>query len=142
MIRKFQKSDTERVMQIWLDGNVDAHPFIPKEYWESNFEMVQEQIAHAEVYVHEENDTIQGFIGIQDDYIAGIFVEKEYRSQGIGKRLLDYVKTFHIELTLNVYKKNIRAIAFYDREGFSAVSEQFDEDAGEMDVTMILRKRS
>lgn len=136
MIRKFQQTDTGQVMQIWLKGNIDAHPFIPKEYWESNFEMVQEQLIQAEVYVHETNDTIQGFIGIQDDYIAGIFVKKECRSQGIGKRLLDHVQSFHKELTLNVYKKNYRAMAFYQREGFLAVSEQLDEDTGEMEVTM------
>lgn len=32
MIRKLQKADTERVMEIWLNGNADAHPFIPKDY--------------------------------------------------------------------------------------------------------------
>ena len=41
MIRKFQKEDTGQVMRIWLNGNKDAHPFIPKEYWESNYSMVE-----------------------------------------------------------------------------------------------------
>ena len=30
MIREFQTADTEQVMQIWLNGNEDAHPFISK----------------------------------------------------------------------------------------------------------------
>lgn len=33
MIREFQTADTEQVMQIWLNGNEDAHPFISKKYW-------------------------------------------------------------------------------------------------------------
>lgn len=32
MIREFQTADTEQVMQIWLNGNEDAHPFISKKY--------------------------------------------------------------------------------------------------------------
>ena len=36
-IRAFQIADLEQVMQIWLDGNREAHPFIPDSYWEENF---------------------------------------------------------------------------------------------------------
>lgn len=136
MIRKFQEADTRQVMQIWLKGNIDAHPFIPKEYWESNFEMVQEQLVQAEVYVFESEKSIQGFIGIADGYIAGIFVDSRYRSCGIGGQLLEYVKQTHDALSLGVYKKNKRAVLFYLREGFSMVSEQTDEDTGEIEYTM------
>lgn len=136
MIRKFQKGDTRQVMQIWLKGNIDAHPFIPKEYWESNFEMVQEQLVEAEVYVFEYGKSIQGFIGMVDGYIAGIFVDSRYRSRGIGRQLLEYAKQTHAALSLGVYKKNKRAVLFYLREGFSKVSEQTDENTGEIEYTM------
>ena len=29
------KSDIRQVMQIWFNGNVEAHPFIPKAYWQA-----------------------------------------------------------------------------------------------------------
>lgn len=140
MIREFQKGDTEPVMKIWLQGNMDAHPFISKEYWKSSFEMVQEQILQAEVYVYEAENSIQGFIGIQEDYIAGIFVKQECRCAGIGKQLLDFVKTNHSVLTLNVYQKNRRAMGFYKREGFAITSEDIEPDMGEIDVTMCWHK--
>lgn len=136
MIRKFQITDTEQVMEIWLTGNIDAHSFIPKEYWLSNFDMVREQLLQAEVYVFENEGSIQGFIGIQEDYIAGIFVKEEVRSAGIGKRLLDYIKENHSALTLNVYQKNRRAVEFYQREGFYILSEGLDEETKETDCTM------
>ena len=136
MIRKFQITDTEQVMEIWLTGNIDAHPFIPKEYWLSNFDMVREQLLQAEVYVFENEGSIQGFIGIQEDYIAGVFVKEEVRSAGIGKRLLDYIKENHSALTLNVYQKNRRAVEFYQREGFYILSEGLDEETKETDCTM------
>lgn len=124
-------------MQIWLNGNIDAHPFIPKKYWESNFESVREQVLQADVFVYEMHGEIQGFIGIVDAYIAGIFVDKKHRLHGIGKKLLDYVKSKHLSLSLSVYKKNNRAAAFYLREGFSIQSEKPDESTGEVEYTMI-----
>lgn len=136
MIRKFQEADTRQVMQIWLNSNIDAHPFVPKEYWESNFEMVQDQLVQAEVYVYEIEKSIQGFIGIVDGYIAGIFVDKKCRSCGIGRQLLTYVKQVYPALTLGVYQKNSRAIEFYHREGFSVMSEQIDKETGEREYTM------
>lgn len=136
MIRKFQITDKERVMELWLSGNIDAHPFVQKEYWVTHFDMVQEQLLQAEVYVLENNGSIQGFIGTQENYIAGIFVKKEFRSAGIGKMLLDYVKEKHEVLTLNVYQKNRRAVKFYQREGFELISEEIEPDSGEMDETM------
>ena len=41
MIRKFQQGDTERVMQIWLEGNIETHDFIAKDYWVSNYPLVK-----------------------------------------------------------------------------------------------------
>lgn len=98
--------------------------------------MVQEQLAQAEVYVYESEKSIQGFIGVVDSYIAGIFVNKKYRSLGVGKKLLNHVKQVYPALSLGVYQKNSRAIGFYLREGFFVTSEQTDEDTGEIEYTM------
>lgn len=140
MIRKLQMSDIEQVMQIWLNGNKEAHPFIPKEYWETNFDMVQEQLLQAEVFIYSINGEVLGFIGIVDNYIAGIFVDKKHRSFGIGKKLLDYVKSKYYSLSLEVYKKNNRAVSFYLREGFSVLSEEPDKDTREVGYTMIWKR--
>ena len=43
----------------------------------------------ATVYVYEDNYEIQGFIGMNSEYIEGIFVSEAMQSQGIGKILLN-----------------------------------------------------
>lgn len=136
MIRQFQQKDIERIMQIWLAGNIEAHDFVPKDYWVSNYSMVKEQILQANIYVYETSGEVQGFVGMVDDYIAGIFVEKEYRSAGIGQKLLDYSKKKHASLMLEVYAKNKRAIEFYLREGFSVSAEITDEETGKISYKM------
>ena len=137
MIREFQRDDINKVADIWLDTNIKAHNFIPAEYWKSNFKSVKEALLLAEVYVYEYDTEIQGFIGLNDEYMEGIFVRDEMQSQGIGKLLLNFVKEKKTKLYLNVYQKNTRAIHFYQREGFEIQREGLDEFTGEKDYVMV-----
>lgn len=140
MIRKLQDADIDRVADIWLDANLKAHSFISPQYWKGNFETVKKMLPQAEVYVYENDREIWGFIGLKGEYIEGIFVSGEMQSRGIGKRLLDFVKTKKTELRLNVYQKNMRAIRFYQREGFKILREGMDEATGEKDYEMTWRR--
>ena len=141
MIRRLQQADIDTVSRIWLDGNRQAHDFIPAGYWEDHFIPVREMLLQAEVYVYEDEDSgeILGFAGLEKDYIAGIFVMDSARSKGIGKALLDDVKRRKKELTLSVYRKNLRAVRFYEREGFRVIEESRDEDTGEEEYIMAAR---
>ena len=140
MIRELRKVDINKVADIWLDTNIKAHNFIPAEYWKSNFRSVKEALLLAEVYVYEYDTEIQGFIGLNDEYMEGIFVRDEMQSQGIGKLLLNFVKEKKTKLYLNVYQKNTRAIHFYQREGFEIQREGLDEVTGEKDYVMVWQR--
>ena len=136
MIRKLQNVDINKVADIWLKTNLEAHDFIPGQYWTSNYEAVKKMLPQAEVYVYEDNKIIQGFVGVRDEYIEGIFVSGKMQSHGIGKALLDYIKNKKVRLQLNVYQKNGRAMSFYQREGFTIQSERLDEFTGEKEYVM------
>lgn len=69
MIRKMQNIDIDRVADIWLKTNLKAHYFIPEQYWTSNYELVKEMVSQSEVYVFEADKMIQGFVGLNDEYI-------------------------------------------------------------------------
>ncbi len=64
MIRELRKVDINKVTEIWLDTNIKTHYFISTEYWKSNFELVKELLLQATVYVYEDKQEIQGFIGL------------------------------------------------------------------------------
>lgn len=136
-IRALRRADIGRVMELWLDANLKAHSFIPAAYWKSNFDAVKEMLPQAEVYVYEDASEIDAFVGLNGTYIKGIFVSSEMQSKGIGRRLLDFVKTKRTKLCLNVYQKNTRAIDFYQREGFKIRCEGLDESTGEKDYEMV-----
>lgn len=141
MIRELRKADINKVANIWLDTNITAHYFIPEQYWKSNFELVKELLLQATVYVYEDNQEIRGFIGLNDEYVEGVFVSDEMQSLGIGKLLLNYAKDKRNKLFLNVYQKNARAITFYQREGFEIQHSGLDEAAGEKDYVMVWQRK-
>ena len=137
MIRILRKADINRVAEIWLDTNRKAHAFIPASYWEHNFASVKEMLPQAEVYVYE---TDQGFLGLNGEYIEGLFVSEQAQSHGIGKLLLNHAKGRKPALRLNVYQKNVRAIRFYRREGFQILRSGLDAATGEPDYEMLWRR--
>ena len=140
MIRDLQEKDIPRILDIWLDSNLEAHHFISDGFWFKNLPFVETTLPQSEVYVCLFHDSIVGFIGLSDDFIEGLFVASEYRSQGIGKQLLDYVKQEHHTLKLNVYIKNMRAVDFYKRNGFHINTNFIDEQTGENNYEMIWSK--
>lgn len=140
MIRKFKKSDIKDVMEIWKNENIKAHQFIQKEYWESNYSYVKEALPNAEIYVYAVESEVIGFIGLNQNYIEGIFVNTNNQCNGIGTLLLNKVKENRDTLTLSVYKKNMNAIKFYKKNNFVITSESIDKDTNEIEFIMTWSK--
>ena len=136
MIRKFRQKDIDTVMDIWLSSNIQAHSFIPKEYWMNYFRQVKEILPQATVYVYEKNGSVHGFIGLTEHHIEGIFVEESMRGKGIGTQLLNHAKQFFSSLTLQVYEENQSALRFYFKEGFQIKKKQMDFETGQTECTM------
>ncbi|WP_207696282.1 hypothetical protein DOK67_0003003 [Enterococcus sp. DIV0212c] len=142
MIKKITHLTTrelEEILNIWLTSNIEAHPFIPENYWQENLNSVREQLPQAEIYVYVKNDKIIAFLGMVETYIAGIFVSTPYRSQGIGQQLLQEAKSHYNTLTLSVYAKNQNALHFYQKQGFQLVNKQIDA-TNELEYELIWNK--
>lgn len=140
MVRRMREQDVDKVAEIWLEGNINTHDFIPEEYWRENYEAVRNQLAETEVYIYEDNRGILGFVGIDKGYIRGIFVRPEMRGQGIGKALMTICKSKYFKIHLHVYCKNTSAVNFYMQSGFKISKKQLDEKTKHSEYEMIWRK--
>ena len=140
LIRAFTHRDIDRIMELWLVTNIVAHSFIESDYWREHYEQVKAMMPQATLYVYEQNAVIQGFIGLIENDIAGIFVDESFQSRGIGKKLLDYAKERTVSLALHVYQENERAVQFYLREGFFISSAQNDEQTGRRELVLQWRQ--
>ncbi len=131
-----RNEDLDAVFRIWMSSNLDTHTFIASRYWERHAGEVRRILPESEVWVYESGGSIVGFAGLSGDYVAGIFVESNARSQGVGRALLEVLKCGHRFLALHVYEQNHRAMMFYRREGFRAVARQTEADTGEPEWRM------
>lgn len=137
LIRVLEEKDVDTVAKIWLETNIKTHDFIASNYWKEYYEIIKDMFLQAEVYVYEIEKEIMGFIGLDKEYIEGIFVLDQYQKRGIGKALLNHVKAKKEHISLNVYQKNLNAILFYQREGFCVQYEDVDENTGEKEYRMV-----
>lgn len=137
MIRAFTPADLPQVMELWLQGNLDAHSFISPDYWYGKRSLAAELIPQAEVYVSEQDGSLDGFLGLADGQVPGLFVRSDSRSQGIGTALLQTVMSLGQPLHLCVYEKNASALRFYRRAGFRPHQRRTDPETGEPELILI-----
>lgn len=138
MIRKYQNSDMERVLAIWLEGSKQAHGFVAEDYWQKMLPSVRKYyLPNTESYVFEDKHQIKGFVStIDDKYVGALFVDPKYQKQRIGSKLMNYLKNIYPELTLKVFAKNEGALRFYKKNGFKIMAEQTDEGTKEQELLL------
>ena len=139
-LNSFSDRDLEQLAQIWLNGNLQAHSFIPAQYWKNQFVNIKKMLPEANIFVYRNNETIIGFLGELDGYIAGLFVDMNYRNQGVGSRLINYLKQINDKLTLSVYVDNINAVNFYENKAFIIDSVGMDTETDSKEYHMIWEK--
>ena len=61
MIRTLKRHDMEHILNIWLEGNKEAHDFIAGEYWETYLPTLRKQLLQAEIYVYQKNRRAAAF---------------------------------------------------------------------------------
>lgn len=138
MIRAFTEKDAPRILDIWLSASLQAHDFVPKEYWQGMLKSVaRDYLPDSRTFVFEDKHQIKGFISIVDDnHIGALFVAPEYQNRRIGFKLLRYVKRRCGHLSLNVFAQNEQALRFYQRCDFKIIREQTEPSTQKKELIM------
>ena len=100
-------------MRLWWQGNLQAYQFIHAKYWKSNAPLVRPLIQQSTLWVVREGATVIAFCGLQQDFIAGFFVDEKHRGRGVGTALMAKLQATYSKLRLTVYQKNIRVAQLY-----------------------------
>lgn len=138
MIRQYNRGDVVKILDLWLKASLQAHNFIPEEYWHGmQKSIVRDYLPNTETFVFEDKHRIKGFVSFLDGrYIGALFVAPQYQGQKIGGKLLRFAQKRYSQLTLNVFVKNQRALCFYQRNGFKIIAEQTDPSTKEPELRM------
>src|SRR5699024_11913600 len=83
-----------------------------------------------------------GFISMVEGYLAALFIDVAYQNNGAGKELLNFEKRRRNKIRLKVYKENLSAVRFYEKNGFIIKEELTDEQTNKQEYLMEWTKRS
>ena len=144
MIRKAENKDLSRIAEIQIfNYRLYFYPiFLSDEYYFSELQ-VPSLMKHYEtelesLYVYDDG-VVKGFIKIEGTYIARLFVEPVLQNASIGTRLLEYAVNEHDADHLWTLERNIKAIRFYERNGFVITGEKKLEE-GTKEYLVLLRR--
>ncbi|HOO91195.1 MAG TPA: N-acetyltransferase [Syntrophales bacterium] len=140
MIRAFELSDMNDVVDIWLQASIKAHSFVGSQFWESKIDdMRNRYIPASETYVYIEDGITKGFFSLHGDTLAAMFVSPDFQGKGIGQQLMDKAKSLRGTLHLAVYQENPKGIDFYLKCGFVITKETVDNHTGHTEIIMEYR---
>ena len=144
MIRKATKEDLARIAEIQVfNYRLYFYPiFQSDEYYFHELQvpsLMREYESRPDgLYVYDDG-VVKGFIKIEGTYIARLFVEPVLQNASIGSELLEYAVAEHHADHLWVLEKNVKAMRFYERHGFSATGERKPEE-GTAEYLLLLRR--
>ncbi|MFT2091488.1 N-acetyltransferase [Paraglaciecola sp. 2405UD69-4] len=141
MIRKMNTVEVDTLVSLWFKSSVKAHNFIPEDFWQSQILAMKESyLPNSDTYIYEENNHILGFISYHQGFVPALFVSPNAQSQGVGSKLLNFIKQRHNQLQLAVYVQNHRAHSFYQSQGFKDFDRQLCEQTEHEEILMEWRK--
>jgi putative acetyltransferase len=140
VIRPAASSDIDAIVTVWLEASIQAHQFVPEEFWRSQASSIRDRyLPSADSYVDERRGEVMGFVSLVRNRLAALFVAPGHQNSGIGTALLCHSQSLRQALEVSVYADNERALRFYAGRGFVRVGQRVDDVTGAREVVMCWR---
>ncbi|RZM28482.1 MAG: GNAT family N-acetyltransferase, partial [Pedobacter sp.] len=130
-ISKAQTDDYDELIHLWEESVRATHKFLSeKDIADYKLLIYDYYFDTQNLYYLKDEAKIQGFIGLNDDFIQMLFVRPDLIGQGIGKTLIDFAVEEHGAKTVDVNEQNVNAVGFYQKLGFHVVERSEMDAAG------------
>lgn len=141
--RDYQDSDWNAICRIHdlarpdeLKGSCDPRGFIPIEQ-----DKEVEDLKSSRKFVACDGDAVVGFVGVDEDCLAWLYVDPSHYGKGIGRELLRIgIREIGEGAWTIVLDGNQSAMALYESEGFQE-AERFNGENNGYPVTCVKMKR-
>jgi putative acetyltransferase len=116
-------ADFARVIEVWEASVRATHHFVTEADIQVFRPLVWDGLRDVEhlLAIRDGEERVVGFIGVEGDEVAMLFVHPDWRGQGIGRRLLTHAVVALGAMRLDVNEQNEQALGFYRRMGFTVV---------------------
>lgn len=143
MIRQYQSSDSESVLNVWESASRIAHSFLDDDFFEEEREQIRTaHLPAAETWVSENNGLIDGFISLVGNEVGAIFVSPDAQRSGTGRALLAKAQSLRGNLEVEVFERNSIGRQFYEKHGFDFLERRVFERTGDVVLRLGLAARN
>jgi putative acetyltransferase len=138
-VRPYTDADLGGVLDVWYRASLVGHAFLSAEFLADERQMVAEVfLPNSRSFVAEEDGRVVGYVALRDDEVGGLFVDPDRHRQGLGRQLLDHVRTSRPIHRVTVFEANTGARAFYEAYGFRVVDRVISEIEDQPELHMRL----
>lgn len=131
IVREYRAEDLDAVLAAWENATRLAHPFLTEEFLDQErYNIPNLYLPNAETWVIEQAGQVIGFIALLGNEVGAIFVQPEFHGTGAGKALMDQAHALRGDLEVEVFEANSIGRHFYQRYGFTPLSESIHEPTG------------
>ncbi len=133
-IKKEERNEKliKELLKVWENSVRATHKFLSNEEILEIKKYVPEALKGVSYLIIEtdKNDNPIAFMGIEDKKLEMLFITSEYRSKGIGKKMLLYgIENYGVN-DLAVNEDNPQAKGFYEHMGFKIYQRNELDDQG------------
>ncbi|RUO42591.1 GNAT family N-acetyltransferase [Idiomarina aquatica] len=141
VIRKMQAHEMSAVADIWFAASVQSHDFVPREFWSALLPtLTTEYLPSRDTQVAVLKSKVVGFVSLFEHHLDALFVLPSLQGNGIGSKLLTWALTQEENLSVCVFKKNDRALMFYQRHGFVHQYGRIESNTGEIELKLVHKR--
>jgi len=133
-LRPYRAGDEDAAIALWQETWQQAYPAIDfaarVAWWRERWR--NELVPHAAIVVAEQANVLIGFVTIDGrGYLDQLVVSPDHWGSELADALVDEAKRLSPSgVTLLVNKDNVRAIRFYERNGFVHAGEDVNPTSG------------
>jgi len=132
-ITAIEAEDSPRVVEVWEASVRATHHFLTEADIQYIKALVEDDLAQVETLlgVRDGDGQVVGFIGVEGDEVAALFIHPAWRGQGIGRRLFTYAVETLGATKVDVNEQNDQAVGFYQRMGFEVAGRSAMDGLGQ-----------
>ena len=123
------EEDYEMLAGIWERSVLATHSFLKEEdFNEIKAALIPDYFPNVNLYAITDKGVHVGFIGLSQDSIEMLFIDRDRRGRGYGSALIEFAKQ-QGATTVDVNEQNPSALNFYKAKGFRIISRDETDEA-------------